>query len=211
MAPDRARALARHVLGVRHAAAAIDVRAFHRRPRRSRQCHRAQLDARQYGARRGPGHRGPAAGRHERGRVLCAECAVVRRRHRRDLEDGVARRRPGFRRVRVVGELDGRGSLCVRTEARADLARARGVAGVDHFAVLVADARVREGHLRWRPAHARLPAVGGRRGCARFDTASCAPGDRARPRARDHAGRGDEWSWRSRRSPTSASSRSRCC
>src|SRR4029078_4130611 len=46
LAPDRARAVARHLLGVRHAAAAIDVRALHCRSRRAWPRDSAPLDCR---------------------------------------------------------------------------------------------------------------------------------------------------------------------
>ena len=115
---------------------------------------------------------------------LAVIMAIVRMHWPADIRPGVA--------SRLVGELAGRRSLCVRAETGARLARRGRIARMDHFTVHVVDAGVRKGHLRWRAAYAGLPAVGRGFRCVDLDGLSREPCHRARTRAHDRGRRRNE-------------------
>ena len=98
-----------------------------------------------------------------------------------------------------------------RHQAGARAARAGGRAFVDDHPVHLADAGVCEGHFRRRAAHARLSALGRGARRARIDRIPRKPLDGARARPHHHAGARQRADWRSPRSRTCESIRSRCC
>ena len=213
LAPDRALAVARTRLRVRHSAAPVAVGAPGRGSRRPAERDRAQLVPGQRRAGRRPGGRRAAARRRQRSGVLRAQRAVVRRGDRRDRPHALGARAPaapwsgGFWASWVEGYRFAAGFA----PARAMLAARRG-AGVDDQPVFVADAGLREGHLR-RRARRRWASCSSAAGAGALIStlylASRIDDSRAGPRDRDRRA-GLRPRARGIRLPY-VSSRSRCC
>ena len=140
----------------------------------------------------GPGDRGTAARRRQRSRLLRAQRVVLRRRDRRDRTHalGAGGAAAGVAR-RLLVELGGGLPLRVRLRAGEGDAGAGRRPVVDGQPVFVADAGLREGHLRRRSPDAGLPARGRRRRRARQHALSREPRDGAGSGARDRR-RGDD-------------------
>ena len=183
-----------------------------RRSRRSAQRDRAQLVHGQRGARRRPGarrrccSRSPARPSASRSMRVSFVAVLAASRSVRWPKTGRPATRGGLLDNWIEGARYAFGFAPIRS-----VLLLVAVAGVDDQPVLVADADLRQGHLRRRPAHAGLAAVGGGRGRAGVDGLSRRARHDRRPGARHRAGRRHRGPRARRvRVPARASAR-RCC